>query len=140
MAVNPAAAGYTYTVTCTSTTGVTGTATGTSSPITVTGLTPGADYTCRVTASDGAVTVAGSENSGFVQSTPVPATASPSGEVPVTLPTTGPSSPSVGSQSGSSMARTGAESGVVASLGAVALAFGLALVIAGRRRKSGASV
>ncbi len=47
MAVNPAASGYTYTVTCTSATGVTGTATGTSSPITVTGLTPGADYTCR---------------------------------------------------------------------------------------------
>ena len=142
MAVNPAAAGYTYTVTCTSPTGVTGTATGTSSPITVTGLTPGADYTCRVTASDGSVTVAGSEASGVVQSTPVPATASPSGEVPVpvTLPSTGPTSPAVGAQSGSSMARTGAESGVIASLGALALAMGLAFVIAGRRRRSGASV
>jgi hypothetical protein len=139
LAVNPAAAGYTYTVTCTSSTGVTGSATGTSSPITVTGLTPGADYTCQVTASDGSVTFAGSAMSGPVQSTP--ATASPSGEVPVpvNLPATGPSSPSVGAQSGASMARTGAESGAAARFGLAVLALGVALVIGTRRRKSSAT-
>jgi hypothetical protein len=139
LAVNPAAAGFTYTATCTSSTGVAGSASGPTSPITVTGLTPGAEYTCRVTASDGSTTVAASAVSGGVQSASVPA--SPDGSIPVDLPATGPSTPTVGAQaSGGSMARTGAESGLEARFGAALLALGLALVVAARKRKSHASV
>lgn len=55
------ASALTYTVACTSSTGgAPDSASGPSSPITVTGLTAGATYTCQVTASDRRTTVAAS--------------------------------------------------------------------------------
>ncbi len=51
-----------YTLSCTSITDVSRSANSGSSPITVTGVTPGAIYTCQVTANDGSSTVASSVN------------------------------------------------------------------------------
>jgi Carboxypeptidase regulatory-like domain len=124
--VDAAATGFTYTVTCTSPTGVTGSASGPGSPITVTGLTPGASYTCKVTASDGAMTVASSSDSVAVVSA-----SDGTATVPVGT-STGGSSGSVGAQ----MARTGANSAVQAFLGLAFLGFGLVLMVLGRNRRS----
>ncbi|MGZ4737041.1 MAG: carboxypeptidase regulatory-like domain-containing protein [Acidimicrobiia bacterium] len=123
-AVDATATGYDYTVTCTSSNGgVTGTASGTGSPITVTGLTPGATYVCRVTASDGSLTVAASSDSVVVV-----AAANGSAVVPVA---TNPSS-----SPGSQMARTGADSAVQARLGAGLVVLGLVLMLLARSRRS----
>jgi protocatechuate 3,4-dioxygenase beta subunit len=125
---------FEYTVTCTSGTGVTGSAKGLTSPITVTGLTPGATYTCTVTASDGTITVGSSSSSVGVAA----ASAGGGGGTPatrtVTFPTTLPNTGSVAA----GMARTGADAAATARIGAVLLALGLALVLATRsKRRSG---
>lgn len=121
----------TYTVTCTSTTGgVTGSASGPSSPITVTGLTPGESYTCHVTGSSGAVTVAASSGGVAVVS------ASSSGADPSGESASAPSSAS-STPTGvvAEMARTGANSAMQALLGAGSLALGLALIAITRSRR-----
>lgn len=127
LAVAPAATGFSYTVTCTSPTGVTGVATGTSSPITVSGLTVGASYTCTVVASNGGVTVASSPVSEVVVS-------AENGTIPVVVPASLPTAASTPS-AGSDLARTGADSMMQARLGLVLLALGGALVFAGRKRR-----
>jgi len=107
-------------VTCTSTNGgAPGTATGTVSPITVTHLTPGATYTCTVTASNGSTTIAAS-----TASAPVLVDASGSATVPVAAPSTLP--------------RTGVGSlWALIRAGSILLGFGLALLLAVRRRRAG---
>jgi hypothetical protein len=120
----------TYTVTCTSSTGgVTGSASGPSSPITVTGLTPGATYTCQVAASDGSVTVASSEVSGSVMSTTSSGDSDPAART-VAFP--------VSSSSGASgeMARTGVSSSTQARVGVASLLLGLSFILLTRARRS----
>ncbi len=91
-----------YTLTCSSPTGVTRSASAASSPITVTGVTAGATYTCIVTSTDGATTATSASFSVEVPSVSVqPATireptiapTPPAADVPVaaaaTLPRTG---------------------------------------------------
>ena len=135
-----------YTVTCTSSNGgVTGHTTGSASPITVTGLTPGASYSCLVTAADGSQSVGSSVRS-------VSVTASAGGEGPVVVPVADPSatptaSGATGATAGTApssfptaagtatMARTGTDSEDQAGVGATLLALGLALVLIGRTRK-----
>ena len=80
-----------YTVDCTSSTGRgSGSASGSNSPITVTDLTPGATYTCQVTAADGRTTVGASAVSAPVD---VPGSArapTPTPQPVVAVPTTPP--------------------------------------------------
>ncbi len=130
-AIAPTAA-RSYTVTCTSSTGgVTGVATGPSSPITVTGLTPGATYTCQVAASDGSVTVASSPVSDAAVS------ASSSGSDPAAETVSFPAaSPSTASPSTGGMARTGANSSDQARVGLASLLLGIILILLTRARRS----
>jgi protocatechuate 3,4-dioxygenase beta subunit len=100
----------TYTVECTSTTGgAPGSANGPNSPITVSGLTPSATYTCHVTASDGRTTVGASAVSNGVDvpaspgasNTTTPANVSiPTPPLPSTLARTGTSSPTTLTRTG----------------------------------------
>ncbi len=107
-----------YTASCTSLTGgASGSATGSSSPLTVTGLTPGATYTCQVKATDGRVTVATSAVS-----------------QPVVLAASGDGTTSA---PGAVLAFTGAGAITqLASLAFVLVASGLGLVLFARRRRA----
>lgn len=123
-----AGGGLTYTASCVSTTGGNpGTAHGTSSPITVTGLTPGAAYVCGVSASDDATVVATS--SGAVAGVVLTSTAAaPAGAAPVP-------GESAASDPGSSMARTGTNALAQAAAGGTLLGLGGALMLVGRGRR-----
>jgi hypothetical protein len=125
-----AGGGLSYTAGCVSTTGGNpGTAHGTSSPITVTGLTPGAAYVCGVSASDDATVVATSSvaSAGVV----LAATAA--------APAARTSGRSAASDPGSSMARTGANALAQAGAGGALLGLGGALILVGRGRRRGRS-
>jgi hypothetical protein len=94
-----------------------------SDPITVTGLSPGTSYTCRVTGSAGSATVAASTDGLAVVS------ASTSGSDPSGATASTPTGATA------EMARTGANSAMLARFGAVFLALGVALVVLTRSRK-----
>ena len=126
---------YTYNVTCTSTSGGTpGTAHATSSPITVTGLTPGATYACLVTAAEGTTTIAASAVSGAIV---IPAPTTPASTPTATPASTQTATPaSTPSPAGSGLARTGTSAPTtLARTGLALLAVGLALLTATRRRR-----
>ena len=134
--VAPAADARIYTVTCTSSNGgVTGSASGPASPITVTGLTPGATYTCRVAASDGSVTVASSDVSGEVISTSSGASGAGSDPVAKTV-----AFPTSSASASGGMARTGVSSSAQALVGVASLLLGLILILLTRARRSRAIV
>ena len=113
-----AQASLSYTATCTSSTGgKPGSASGSASPIVVTGLTPGATYTCLVTASDGQTIVATSaaSSSVIVLDTSVRVQGSAIGALPF----------------------TGSSSSVpLAEIGLTLLGLGLGAVILTRRRRT----
>src|SRR5262249_27184902 len=121
-----AAAATTFTATCTSPTGASGTAWGGGSPITVTGLTAGATYSCSVRAADGEIAVASS-------------TGATTAVVPL-ADASDPAAPSSGTSDAApagsvGMARTGADSSVLARAGLALLLLGGALVLVGRPRR-----
>jgi hypothetical protein len=124
------ASGLLYTASCVSTDGgVPGTAQGTSSPITVTGLTPGAAYACAVSADDDGIVVASTSGAsvGVVLASKTVA--------PAAGTSAGGSGETAASDPGSSMARTGASSLTQAGAGGALLVLGGALVLVGRGRR-----
>lgn len=149
------AAQYTYTATCTSNDGgAPGATSGPTSAITVGKLTPGATYTCQVTASDGRVTVAQSALSHTVlvpvpavvttPTTTSPTTTTPSASTPsataATTPTAQPGPTNRTSPSPTKLAFTGSDS--PRSLAPAALALlgvGLGLLAATRQRRGAAA-
>jgi LPXTG-motif cell wall-anchored protein len=119
----------TYTAACTSSTGgVAGSAEAGTSPITVPGLTPGATYTCVVSAADGPTIVATSTASRDIALAAAPNAPGASTRTAVSrLDVTGPGA----------LARTGTSSTTTfGAFGLALLALGLALVITTRRRTS----
>ena len=125
-----AGAGLTYRASCVSTTGgVPGTAQGTSSPITVAGLTPGAAYACAVSVYDNGVVVAATSgaSSGIVLASKTVA--------PAAGTSAGTSGGTATADPGSSMARTGASSLMQAGAGGALLVIGGTLMLVGRGRR-----
>ena len=124
-----AALPLTYTVTCSSPGGATGTASGPGSPITVSGLTSGASYTCQVAAWMGGTLVAGSAPSATTVAAghaTNPSAADPSGS--------DPSDASAGVTG--SLPRTGASSPLtLVRAGFLLLLVGGALAVTGRKRR-----
>ncbi|MEO7369835.1 MAG: carboxypeptidase-like regulatory domain-containing protein, partial [Ilumatobacteraceae bacterium] len=98
----PALTAETYLLACTSPTGTSRAVTGPGSPLTVTGVTPGATYACSVTSSGGATAGASASFNVAVPAASSPAASAPAAESPTrlapasqadastgTLPTTG---------------------------------------------------
>jgi hypothetical protein len=120
--------GITYTAACTSSTGgVPGTADASTSPITVTGLSPGATYTCVVTAADGLTVVAMSP-----PSRDVALPASPDGPTPGTR--VAAAAPNGTDPSALALTGTGSTTTLV-PVGLACVVLGLAFAIAMRRRR-----
>jgi LPXTG-motif cell wall-anchored protein len=142
----PAATALAYTATCTSANeGATGSATGPASAVTVTGLTNGAAYSCQVTATDGATTVASSALAGPLvlpaSRAPIPLPDTPTA-APGTVsenrltPSTTPASHTPDANPPDVLPRTGSSTATaLPPIGIALLALGLILAVATRPRR-----